>query len=69
MVLKEKNFNIDNKRFGLRQQEDGHSLRMDRERTAQQRGAALMASQMMPSPSKASWQRLQRVLVMPRGSR
>ena len=47
MVLKEKDFNIDNQRFGLRQKEDEHSLRMDRERaswrTARQRGAALMA--------------------------
>ena len=32
MVLKEKDFDIDSKRFGLRQQEDEHSLRMDRER-------------------------------------
>ena len=69
MVLKEKDFDINNKLFGLRQKDDEHSLYMDRERTAQQRGAALMASPMMASPSKASWQRLQRVLVMPRGSR
>ena len=32
MVLKEKDFDIDNQRFGLRQKEDEHSLRMDRER-------------------------------------
>ena len=32
MVLKEKDLDIDSKRFGLRQQEDEHSLRMDREK-------------------------------------
>ena len=32
MVLKEKDFDIDNQRFGLRQKEDEHSRRMDRER-------------------------------------
>ena len=32
MVLREQDFDIDSKRFGLRQQEDEHSLRMDRER-------------------------------------
>lgn len=32
MVLKEKDFDMDSKRFGLKQKEDEHSLRMDRER-------------------------------------
>jgi len=32
MVLKGQEFDIDSKRFGLRQKEDEHSLRMDRER-------------------------------------
>ncbi|DBA87361.1 hypothetical protein WJX77_011405 [Trebouxia sp. C0004] len=32
MVLKERDFDIDSRRFGLKQQEDEHSLRMDRER-------------------------------------
>lgn len=32
MVLKEKDFDIDSKRFGLKQKEDEHALRMDRER-------------------------------------
>ena len=32
MVLKEKDFDIDSRRFGLKQKEDEHSLRMDRER-------------------------------------
>ncbi|DBA93966.1 hypothetical protein WJX77_007035 [Trebouxia sp. C0004] len=32
MVLKERDFDIDSRRFALKQQEDEHSLRMDRER-------------------------------------
>lgn len=32
MVLKERDFDIDSKRFGLKQREDEHSLGMDRER-------------------------------------
>ena len=71
--LKGRDFDIDCKRFGLKQKEDEHSLRRDRERAELEdrsaKGRRFNASTDLASPSEVCWQRLQRVSVMQRGLR
>ena len=65
MALKEKDFDIDRKRFGLKQKEDEHSLRMDRGRAELEviRRSVMIASPKGVEPRDASYGRSASTLI------
>ena len=72
MVLKEKDSDIDSKRSGLKQKEDEHALRMDRDRAELEDRSAKMRcfnSSTDDGITAACLQKPQKASMMQRGSR